>query len=217
MHLLQFSSLPATTTRQHRRVAPSQRPPCKTRGVAAIDWVSIAIGAVAGAVLSTIFALIAVSVFQARIDAAIFRIRARAGRGQTDLPTVTGIWLSRYEYTSDEEPYEAESEHYVVLRQSRGHIVGRSLSKPERSFLTLDLELEGSQLTGRWREMTSKRRLYRGALQLELDETRTSMSGVWVGFARNRPHQTGSWRFERVEHEAGRAVRKRYENNPSLK
>lgn len=130
---------------------------------------------------------------------------------------MTGIWCSHYEYTSEDDPNGNESEHYVVFRQSRSHVIGKSLPKPEGSFLTLELELEGSQLTGSWREMTSKRRLYRGAVQLQLDETRTSMSGIWVGFARTRPHQIGQWRFERVEHEIGRKTRRRFEHDPSLK
>jgi hypothetical protein len=183
----------------------------------ALDWVSIGVGAGMGAVLSAAVALVAVSVFQTRVDAGIFRIRARLGRGQTDLPAVTGIWHSQYRYTSADDPQEVESEHYIVLRQSRGHIVGRSLPKPEGSFLTFDLDLEGSQLTGRWREMTSKGRLYRGAVQLQLDETRTSMEGVWVGFARSRPHQTGPWRFDRVERSVRKGLRQRYSNDSTLK
>ena len=184
--------------------------------VGAVDWGSVLIGAVAGALLSTLFALVGVSLFQARVDAMIFRLRAGMTRGSTEIPPVTGIWRSHYVYTSDDAPEELESEHNVVLRQSRSHVVGKSLPKPERSVITLDLEIHGLQLTGRWREFTSQERLYRGGIQLELDETRTSMSGVWVGFSRTRGHMTGRWTFERLTRDTSRSARRRYSDDRSL-
>src|SRR3712207_1861904 len=106
---------------------------------AALDWPSIVIGAAAGAAASVLLA----SLVQTRLEEAVFGLRARRSQGQTRAPLVTGVWRSYYEYDSADEPAKAQSEHFIVLRQRRGRIVGRSLPKPEGSEVTFDLRIEG--------------------------------------------------------------------------
>ena len=180
--------------------------------LAAVDWLSIVLGAVVGAVM----AVIATSLFQERVDRAVFRLRATVGRGSTKLPDLSGIWLSRYRYESAEHPEPKISEHCVVLTQGANHVEGRSLPKPEGSTLTLHLKLEGATLTGEWREWTSKDRLYRGAIQFRLDETRDGMQGAWVGFTRGRGFRTGPWTLERITRETGREARREFSGRADL-
>src|SRR5690606_21560502 len=67
---------------------------------------------------------------------------------------LSGIWLSTYEYVSSGRGNQVfTGKHHVVLLQHGNRLTGRSLpgaSLNPDSPLTLDLQVEGSTVTGTW-------------------------------------------------------------------
>jgi len=117
---------------------------------------------------------------------------------------LSGIWRSRYTYFNSGRDQQLEAEHYVVLRQEGNAAVAQSLPNSIDSELALDLSIEGSVATGRWREQTSPAGYYRGAtyhgsLQLLIGPAGRNMTGKWVGFGKNLEMNTGDWDLTWVE------------------
>jgi transcriptional regulator with XRE-family HTH domain len=124
--------------------------------------------------------------------------------------SLTGIWLSAYEYPSSGRGQTFTSQHYVMLLQRGAQLMVRSLPA-SASQLSMDLSLNGQVVTGTWTEQTQtdgyyRGAVYNGALQMLQEPTGHRMSGKWVGFGRELEVNTGAWTLtlvdERVDAEA---------------
>lgn len=166
-----------------------------------------------GAMLS----VLAQSLFGSFFDHLLFRIQARFDIGTDRHRSLSGIWRGRYEYPSSESESILVDEYFIVLRDHRGGVSGKSLPRPEGSILTLALELEGAVVTGTWRESTaSSQRTYHGTCQLMLNSTGDALEGEWTGYSRKNTIQHGPWKLQRVAHGVGRKNRRPYENRDDL-
>ncbi|GGS29454.1 helix-turn-helix transcriptional regulator [Streptomyces griseoviridis] len=114
----------------------------------------------------------------------------------------SGIWLSTYEYVSSGRGNQVlTGKHHVVLLQHGNRLTGRSLpgaSLNPDSPLTLDLQVDGSTVTGTWTEQTASEGYYRGAryfgaIQMLAEPTGRRMAGKWVGFGKEFDVNTGPW------------------------
>jgi hypothetical protein len=178
--------------------------------LATIAWGSLLAGALVGAVISTAFAVVATSTVQPWVDRRVFLMRTVLTRRKATPADASGVWRSRYVYTSGDRPeVPLIDEHFVVLIERRGHVRGRSLSRPGASDIVLALDLEGGFLSGSWREDASER-LYHGVCQFQISPTLDGMHGGWAGFSRTRGVQTGAWTLTLEARDTGRRTRKRY-------
>jgi hypothetical protein len=117
---------------------------------------------------------------------------------------LTGIWRSRYVYSSSGRGQDLEGEHYVVLRQLDDRLSGRSLPHTQDSRLSLDLSVSSSVATGTWTERTSPDGYYQGAtyhgtLQMIVNPMGRAMSGRWLGFGKDFTVNTGRWELHWVD------------------
>jgi hypothetical protein len=124
--------------------------------------------------------------------------------GPGPAPDLTGIWLSRYVYYSDGRQQEFEGRHYVILSQDGNRLAGQSLPHTSDSELTLELLVEGTAVSGIWRERTSpsgyyKGATYTGALVLLVDPTGKALTGRWLGFGRDLQINSGDWSLRWVD------------------
>ena len=88
---------------------------------------------------------------------------------------------------------------------------GQSLPNSLQSLLTFDLSVTDSVATGTWIERTSptgyyKGAVYRGAIQLLIDPTRTKMTGKWLGFDKESNINAGGWELTRVAVSASKST-----------
>lgn len=128
---------------------------------------------------------------------------------------LSGIWHSRYVYTSTGRGGDFEGEHYVPLRHAGDRLLGRSLPANNGSRLQLDLVVNGSAVTGSWSERTSPTGYYRGsvyhgALQLLLDPMGKTMRGKWVGFDREGNVDSNIWELHWVREDTGKTAQREY-------
>ncbi|WP_344578514.1 XRE family transcriptional regulator [Streptomyces lunalinharesii] len=139
-----------------------------------------------------------------------------------DHGTLSGIWLSRYEYHSSGRGADFTGEHFVVVIQHRNKLTVRSLpeasSNPD-SPLTMDLTVDGNVVTGSWREETAgdgyyAGAVYHGALQLLLEPTGRKMTGKWVGFGKDFDVNTGPWELTFKDASTSKAAMDRYNHRP---
>ncbi|MFG3101456.1 helix-turn-helix domain-containing protein [Streptomyces sp. NPDC048182] len=135
----------------------------------------------------------------------------------------TGVWLSTYEYVSSGRGDQVfTGKHYVVLLQHGNRLTGRSLpgaSLNPDSPLTLDLQVEGSTVTGTWTEQTAPDGYYRGAryfgaLQLLAEPTGRRMAGKWVGFGKEFDVNTGPWELRLMDTSTAKATLAEYDRPP---
>jgi transcriptional regulator with XRE-family HTH domain len=135
----------------------------------------------------------------------------------------SGVWLSTYEYVSSGRGNEVfTGKHYVVLLQHGNRITGRSLpdaSLNPNSPLTLDLQLDGSTVTGTWTEQTAQDGYYRGAryfgaLQMLVEPTGRRMAGKWVGFGKEFDVNTGPWELRLMDASTAKATLDSYNRPP---
>ncbi|GAA2247505.1 hypothetical protein GCM10010145_13300 [Streptomyces ruber] len=134
----------------------------------------------------------------------------------------SGVWLSRYEYFSSGRDAAFTGKHYVVLLQHGNRLTGRSLphgSLVPDSPLTLDLQVEGSIVTGTWTEQTAAEGYYRGAryfgaLQMLIEPTGRRMAGKWVGFGKEFDVNTGPWELTFMNADTGKATLAAYDKAP---
>ena len=148
--------------------------------------------------------------------------QAGAQRGPTPLSdNYSGIWLSRYEYFSTGRDQTLSSSHHVVLVQHENRITVRSLPGSADSQLSIDLELDGSVLTGTWSELTGTSSYYRGAryhgaIQLLAGPTGRRMTGKWVGFGKDFEVNTGPWELALQDASTSKAAIERYDRPPDV-
>jgi len=185
--------------------------------LAAVDWASILIGAVVGAGLGVLLGLPAVSLFQPYVDRTVERARRGLDGHATAALPLDGIWRSSYEYTTAEQPeLILVDEHFLEVRERRRALAAKSLPRATASALSLSLDIDGSVLTGTWREHTPTRREYHGACQFELNPTRDEARGVWLGFSRTRGVLSGTWVLRREGYALDRRTRSRYRDRADL-
>ncbi len=140
----------------------------------------------------------------------------------SDHGTLSGIWLSRYEYHSSGRGADFTGEHYVVVLQHGNKLTARSLpegSTNPNSPLTLDLTREGNVVTGTWREETApdgyySGAVYHGAIQLLIEPTGRKMTGKWVGFGKDFDVNTGPWELVFKDASTSKAAMDRYNRPP---
>ncbi|MGW7303931.1 helix-turn-helix domain-containing protein [Streptomyces sp. NPDC054829] len=135
----------------------------------------------------------------------------------------SGVWLSTYEYVSSGRGNQVfTGRHYVVLLQHGNRLTGRSLpnaSLNPNSPLTLDLQLDGSTVTGTWNEQTAQEGYYRGAryfgaLQMLIEPTGRRMAGKWVGFGKEFDVNTGPWELRLMDASTSKATLDSYNRPP---
>lgn len=135
----------------------------------------------------------------------------------------SGVWLSTYEFVSSGRGNEVfTGKHYVVLLQHGNRITGRSLpnaSLNPDSPLTLDLQLDGSTVTGTWTEQTATGGYYRGAryfgaLQMLVEPTGRRMAGKWVGFGKEFDVNTGPWELRLMDASTAKTTLEAYSRPP---
>ncbi|MFF3928218.1 helix-turn-helix domain-containing protein [Streptomyces hirsutus] len=136
----------------------------------------------------------------------------------------SGIWLSTYEYVSSGRGNEVlTGKHHVVLLQHGNRLTGRSLpnaSLNPDSPLTLDLQVEGSTVTGTWTEQTASEGYYRGAryfgaIQMLAEPTGRRMAGKWVGFGKDFDVNTGPWELRLLDVSTAKATLDTYNQPPT--
>lgn len=128
---------------------------------------------------------------------------------------LSGIWHSRYRYSSTGRGRDLYSEHYVLIRHVGDRLFGRSLPSNNGSRVSLDLSVNGNVATGTWSERTSPAGYYRGsvyhgALQLVVDPLGKSMGGRWVGFNRESTVDSDVWQLDWVREDTGKAAQREY-------
>ena len=112
---------------------------------------------------------------------------------------LSGIWQSRYTYTSSTQSGEHEGKHKVRIFQSRDKLVIES-TPDNNSYLVMRLAVDehNNVATGTWQEVTAtdghyKGAVYHGAIQLLIDPNNKRMSGKWLGFSKDRQVNVGPW------------------------
>lgn len=130
----------------------------------------------------------------------------------------TGIWLSEYSFPSSRRGASFSSRHYVVVLQRGARLLVRSVPA-SRSRLAMDLSVNGQVVTGTWTEQTEaggyyKGAVYHGALQLLGEPTGRRVSGMWVGFGRDREVNSGPWSLTMVEDRADQETLERWNRVP---
>jgi transcriptional regulator with XRE-family HTH domain len=134
--------------------------------------------------------------------------------------SMTGIWLSEYEYHSDSRDDDFIGRHYVQLLQRGQHLVIRALPNHQYSRLSLELSLNGNMAKGTWTELTNpngyyKGAVYDGAIQLGLNQEQNRLKGMWVGFGRNPGEMnTGPWKFDKCSDRVDTAAREEWDVDP---
>lgn len=122
---------------------------------------------------------------------------------RSGLDALAGRWSSVYTFSSTSRSKEFDGDHLVDLEPRDGQLVGQSVLQDSGSNLTLALSLEGGLATGTWTEETSPTGHYRaatfsGVLQLVVDPTAHSMTGMWLGISKRYTIKSGTWRLRRV-------------------
>jgi hypothetical protein len=128
-----------------------------------------------------------------------------------------GVWRSSYEYTTAERPGETLiDEHFLEIRERRAVVLATSIPRATGSSLSLSLAVDGSVMTGTWRERTPTRREYHGACQFELNPTRDGAQGLWLGFSQKRGVLSGTWVLRREGYDLDRRTRQKYRGRDDI-
>lgn len=130
-----------------------------------------------------------------------------------------GIWLSRYEYFSSGREARFTGLHFVVILQHGSRLTVRSLPGSSNSSLTMNLEADGSVVTGTWSEQTDSAGYYQGAryhgaAQLLANLTERRMAGKWVGFGKDFDVNTGPWELLLQDPSTAKATIEEYKRPP---
>jgi hypothetical protein len=138
--------------------------------------------------------------------------RPRRSDADADL---TGIWRSWYSYRSSGRSSDLIGEHFLVLRQDGGRLMGESFPAVNESMLRLDLLLNGPVATGTWLERTSingyyRGSVYHGAIQLIVDPMGKSMMGRWIGVDRDFNINSDWWKLEWLEDASSKRTQRAY-------
>ena len=114
---------------------------------------------------------------------------------------LSGLWQSKYRYSSDVRKQEFENEHEVIFEHSAKSLIGKSKDSQDGSQLVFDLKVDDNIVTGTWSEKTStsgyyKGMVFHGAIQLVILENGRKMIGQWVGYNSGRTKiKTGEWQL----------------------
>ncbi len=130
-----------------------------------------------------------------------------------------GVWLSRYEYFSSGRDDNFTGKHYVIILRHRNRLTVRSLPGSADSSLSMDLEADGSLVTGTWNEQTSQASYYHGAryhgaIQMLIEPTGRRMAGKWAGFGSNFDVNTGPWELIFVDADTSKAAMDKWNHPP---
>lgn len=122
----------------------------------------------------------------------------------------SGIWLSKFRYTSSARPGEFESQHYSKIHRKGDTLVIESVVGG-RSYRITKLNLDGRVATGSWQQANAedgyyKGVIYHGAVQLVVDEDGKAMRGMWIGFGRDMRVKSGPWEISYVGDELPQGV-----------
>jgi hypothetical protein len=133
--------------------------------------------------------------------------------------TLSGVWLSRYEYFSSGRGDTFIGLHHVVLLQHGNRLTVRSLPQSAESVLTMDLTVDGNVITGTWVEQTAESSYYRGAryhgaIQMLVEPTGRRMVGKWVGFGKEMDVNTGPWELVFQDASTNKATLEKYNRRP---
>jgi hypothetical protein len=140
-----------------------------------------------------------------------------AARGQP--VSLSGVWLSRYEYPSSTRGATFTGQHYVLLLQHADRLTVRSLPESAAGELSMDLTIDGNVVTGTWVEVTAADGHYRGAryhgaIQLLTEPTRRRLSGKWVGFGSDMDINTGPWELIYMDASTSMKTLEEYNRRP---
>ena len=133
--------------------------------------------------------------------------------------SLSGIWLSDYEYRSSGRGETFHGRHYVMLLQRGGRLMVRSLPA-SKSRLSMDLSVNGQVATGTWAEQTQADGYYRGAvytgaIQLLEREDGRHLTGAWVGFGKEPEEiNTGAWSLTLVDEHVNTKAVERWNRAP---
>jgi hypothetical protein len=127
----------------------------------------------------------------------------------------SGVWHSKYTYTSTGRRSDFIGEHYVAIRQKGHRLLGESVPASNGSVLNLDLSLTGSVATGTWSERTSPAGYYRGAvyhgaIQLVIDPMGKTMTGKWLGFDREFAVCSDTWELRWIDAAQNKSAQRKY-------
>lgn len=98
------------------------------------------------------------------------------------------------------------SEYDVRIHRIGNQLIIESLPNKERSYLVAKLDLDGRIATGTYEEHTSpitsyQGKIYRGALQLILDDDGNAFRGKYVAFSRTMVVFSNDWVITRLPKE----------------
>ena len=132
-----------------------------------------------------------------------------------DESAFSGIWHSRYVYTSSGRDGDFTSDHYIVLHQQGNRLFGQSLPHSTGSQLRIELALASPVATGSWHETTSSTGYYKGAtyhgtLQMIIDLSGRSMRGLWLGFGSGFTVNSGRWELTLEENSTAKTTQRTY-------
>jgi hypothetical protein len=132
--------------------------------------------------------------------------------------SLSGIWLSVYEYYSSSRDQQLASKHHVMVLQRGAHLMARSLPASS-SQMSMEMNVNGQVVTGTWTEETEAGGYYRGAvyhggIEMLLDPTAHKMTGAWVGYGKDLAVNTGAWTLTLVDADVGEAAVSRWNRVP---
>jgi len=109
----------------------------------------------------------------------------------------SGIWHSKYTYTSSGRGGEFENEHYLRAHEDGGQVVFESISG-SKSYVIIRMTVHEKIVTGSWQEETEvdgyyKGAVYYGSIQMVASEDGKELVGKWVGFGKDMEVNTGPW------------------------
>ncbi|MBR7676671.1 helix-turn-helix domain-containing protein [Streptomyces daliensis] len=141
------------------------------------------------------------------------------GDQPADNGSLSGIWRSEYTYTSTGKG-EVARYHFMVIREVGNRLHVESLPGSNDSSVFLDLTRDGQALTGTWTERTSvagyyKGAVYHGALQLLVELTGRSATGMWVGFDKEFVVNSGPWSLYFETADTSRRALSRFNRSPT--
>src|ERR1043166_4689980 len=95
---------------------------------------------------------------------------------------LSGIWRSKYRYTSSSRKGEFENEHLMRMHHKGTQLVLESVPDPKKSYVIVRLSFDGNIATGSWQEETEKDgyykgAIYHGAIQLKVSDDKRKLTG----------------------------------------
>jgi hypothetical protein len=154
------------------------------------------------------------------VESAIGRVPAESAVPRPNTGSLSGIWLSRYEYYSSGRDATFTAVHHVVVLQHGDALTVRSLPGSAASSMEMNLTTEGNVATGTWTERTAADGYYRGAryhgaIQLLVELTGTRLAGKWIGFGKSFDINSGPWELVLQDRSTNKAAIEAYDRPPT--